>query len=312
MSLPPALRFAPSPNGNLHLGHAFSALIGYRLARQFNGRFIVRIEDIDQNRTREEYIGAIFEDLQWLGIVWEADILRQSCAFENYRHAATRLEEMGLLYPCFATRSEIAIAATASGCAPKRDPDGTIIYPGLHRSLKREEIDRRLAAGQRPAMRIRMDAAIAMAASRLEGRPLTFSEMDTGGTLRTIMALPQIWGDAIIQRKEFPASYHLAVVVDDARQHITHVTRGRDLFASTDIHRLLQVLLDLPEPIYHHHPLLRDRDGTKLSKRDGAQSLRDLRKSGWTPADVFETIACEANQNDNDVARSSLLRSWLE
>lgn len=309
MSLSTALRFAPSPNGYLHLGHAFSALIGYRVSRELNGRFLVRIEDIDQDRTREEYIDAVFEDLRWLGITWEPDILRQSRDFETYRSAADKLHEMGLLYPCFATRSEIAIAATAGGRTPERDPDGAIIYPGLHRNLQREEVDRRLAAGQRPAMRIRMDAAIALATSRLGGRPLTFTEMDASGTLRTIVARPQIWGDAIIQRKDVPASYHLAVVVDDARQRITHVTRGQDLFASTDIHRLLQVLLDLPQPVYYHHPLVRDGDGTKLSKRLGAQSLRDLRKSGWTRADVLDAITREIDGSVNDIATSRLLRS---
>lgn len=309
MSLPTALRFAPSPNGYLHLGHALSALVGFRLARELNGRFLVRIEDIDQNRTREEYVDAIFEDLKWLSITWEPDVLRQSHHFATYQEAAGKLQEMGLLYPCFATRSEIAQAASAGGRTPRRDPDGAIIYPGLHRDLPPREIERRLAHGQRPAMRIRMDKAMALVASRLGNRPLTFTEMDADGQLKTVIAQPQIWGDAIIQRKDFPASYHLAVVVDDALQGITHVTRGRDLFGATDIHRLLQVLLDLPAPVYHHHPLLHDAEGAKLSKRFNARSLRDLRNSGWTPADVVEAIIRGVENGENDVAIARLLRS---
>lgn len=309
MSLQAALRFAPSPNGYLHLGHALSALVGYRLSRELGGRFLVRIEDIDPGRTREEYVDAIFDDLKWLSIPWEPEVVHQSRNFATYQEAAGKLQEMGLLYPCFATRSEIAQAATEGGRIPVRDPDGAIIYPGLHRDLPPEEIERRLAAGQRPAMRIRMDAAIALAASRLGNSPLTFTEMDAGGQLRTVMARPRIWGDAIIQRKDFPASYHLAVVVDDARQGITHVTRGQDLFGSTDIHRLLQVLLDLPAPVYHHHPLLRDARGAKLSKRYDARSLRDLRNAGWSPADVVEAIIRGIDEGVGDIATGRLLRS---
>lgn len=302
MPLPPVLRFAPSPNGHLHLGHALSALVGYRLSRELGGKFLVRIEDIDQARARKNYISAIFEDLQWLGLTWKPDILRQSHEEKSYRKAAARLGELDLLYPCFATRSEIAAAAAAGGRAPLRDPDGAIVYPGLHRDLPPEEIERRLTAGERPAMRIRMDAAIEIAHQRLEGRPLTFTEMAPGGELQTIEAQPRRWGDSIIQRKDFPASYHLAVVVDDARQGITHVTRGRDLFASTGIHRLLQVLLDLPEPVYRHHRLLRDGNGDKLSKSDGAQSLRELRRAGWTPLQVIEAVTRDAEGYGGDDA----------
>jgi glutamyl-Q tRNA(Asp) synthetase len=302
--LPPVLRFAPSPNGYLHLGHALSALVGYRLSRELGGKFLIRIEDIDQARTREAYVGAIFEDLQWLGLTWETPILRQSQEVEHYRSAAAKLEDLGLLYPCFATRSEIAAAASAGGNAPLRDPDGAIVYPGLHRDLPRQEIDRRLAAGERPAMRIRMGAAVELATQRLKNRPLTFTEMAPGRELRTIEAEPQRWGDVIIQRKDFPASYHLAVVVDDARQGITHVTRGRDLFASTGIHRLLQVLLELPEPVYRHHRLLRDDRGDKLSKSDGARSLRELREAGWTPEQVIEEVTRDAEGYGGDLANS--------
>lgn len=297
----PVLRFAPSPNGYLHLGHALSALVGYRLSRKLKGKFLIRIEDIDRTRSRENYISAIFEDLQWLGLTWERDVLRQSQEAEHYLKAAARLSDMGLLYPCFATRSEILAAATAGGRDPLRDPDGAIVYPGLHRDLPAKEVRRRLAAGERPAMRIRMDLAIELAKRRLRGEPLTFTELAPDGRVQTFEAQPQRWGDAVIQRKDFPASYHLAVVVDDARQNITHVTRGRDLFASTSIHRLLQVLLDLPEPIYHHHRLLYDSNGNKLSKSHGSQSLRELRAAGWTPAKVIETVTRDNEGYGGDV-----------
>lgn len=297
MSKLPVLRFAPSPNGYLHLGHALSAFVGHQLAQKLGGKFLIRIEDIDQGRTREAFVMAIFEDLEWLGLTWDPKILRQSRETQIYRRAATHLHELDLLYPCFATRSEIAIAATAGGREPQRDPDGAIVYPGLHRGMQKQERERRLAAGEKPAMRIRMDAALELAAKRLGGRPLTFRELHANGDMETIEAHPQRWGDAIVQRKDFPASYHLAVVVDDARQAVTHVTRGQDLFAASDIHRLLQVILDLPEPIYHHHRLIRNDGGIKLSKSAGAPSLRDLRNIGWTPAQVIEAISEGDTQN---------------
>ena len=302
MPLPPVLRFAPSPNGYLHLGHALSALVGFRLARELQGQFLLRIEDIDQTRARRVYVDAIFQDLTWLGLTWEPQVLHQSQEIAAYEEAASRLQDLGLLYPCFATRSEIAAAANVGGRAPQRDPDGAIVYPGLHRDLSRDEVERRLASGERPAMRIRMDKAMELVRQRIGGKPLTFREMAQGGEIRLIEAQPERWGDAIIQRKDFPASYHLAVVVDDARQGVTHVTRGRDLFASTDIHRLLQVLLGLPEPIYRHHRLLRDASGDKLSKSEGAQSLRELRAAGWTAGDVIAAISKDAEGFAGDLA----------
>ncbi|CFX07234.1 Glutamyl-Q tRNA(Asp) synthetase [Candidatus Filomicrobium marinum] len=304
MSELPVLRFAPSPNGYLHLGHALSARVGRQLAQKLRGKFLVRIEDIDQGRTREAFVSAIFEDLEWLGLTWDPRILRQSQETPIYQRAAAHLHKLNLLYPCFATRSEIAITATAGGRDPQRDPDGAIVYPGLHRGMQQQEVERRITAGEQPAMRIRMDAAMELATKRLGGRPLTFRELHPNGEIETIEAQPHRWGDAIIQRKDFPASYHLAVVVDDARQGITHVTRGQDLFAATDIHRLLQVLLDLPEPIYHHHRLLVDANGNKLSKSSGARSLRDLRNTGWTPAQVLEAIN-DTHQNSRDFPVSS-------
>jgi glutamyl-Q tRNA(Asp) synthetase len=273
---PSVLRFAPSPNGPLHLGHALSALTGFDMARRLGGRFLVRVEDIDVGRCREEHIAGIFEDLSWLGLTWEEPVLRQSQHFAVYAEAAQWLEAQGLLYPCFASRSEIFEAAKGGAL----DPEGAPLYPGLHKRLAKAEIEERIANGQRFALRLDMERALAAAARRLEGRPLTFTELDKEGKPTVVEARPQRWGDAVILRKDVPASYHLAVVADDARQGVTHVTRGRDLYAATDIHRLLQVLLGLPEPLYHHHRLLTDAEGRKLAKSEGDTSLASLRQAG--------------------------------
>jgi glutamyl-Q tRNA(Asp) synthetase len=275
---PPVLRFAPSPNGALHLGHALSALVSSDMARRLGGRFLVRIEDIDVMRCREDLVPAIFEDLAWLGITWEEPVLRQSQHFEIYAQAAEWLEAQGLLYPCFASRSEI-LAAANDGAV---DPEGAPLYPGLHKRLPKSEIEERIGNGERFAMRLDMDRALDAAARRLEGRPLTFTELGADGTPTVVDARPEKWGDAVILRKEVPASYHLAVVVDDARQGVTHVTRGRDLYAATDIHRLLQVVLGIPEPLYHHHRLLTDAEGRKLAKTQGDTALVSLRAAGLT------------------------------
>jgi glutamyl-Q tRNA(Asp) synthetase len=264
------------------LGHALSALIGFDTSRRLGGRFLVRIEDIDVARCREEMIAAIFEDLAWLGIEWDEPVLRQSQHFDVYAGAAQLLEAQGLLYPCFATRTEIWDAA-ADGA---RDPDGTPLYPGLHKRLPKEEIEARIARGEPYALRIDMERALAIAARLLDGAPLTFTELDDSCRPQIIAAHPERWGDAVILRKDVPASYHLAVVVDDARQGITHVTRGRDLYAATDLHRLLQVLLRLPEPLYQHHRLIADPEGRKLAKSEGDEGLASLRASGMTKADV--------------------------
>ncbi len=283
------LRFAPSPNGHLHLGHAYSACIGHDLARDMGGRFLVRIEDIDIVRCRPALADAALEDLEWLGLRWEQPVLRQSEHFAVYRAAADRLSAMGLLYPCFATRAEIAKAAAANPDA--RDPDGAPLYPGLYRGYPAAEAHRRMAAGEPYALRLDMALAMFMAARIAAGRPLTFLEMAADRTrTETIVACPERWGDAVIVRKDVPASYHLAVVVDDARQGVTHITRGRDLYAATDLHRLLQVLLGLPEPVYHHHRLITDAYGRKLAKSARDTSIRSLRESGWTPVDVRRAI----------------------
>jgi glutamyl-Q tRNA(Asp) synthetase len=272
----PVFRFAPSPNGELHLGHALSALVGYERARAAGGRFLVRIEDIDATRSRPELVAGIFEDLRWLGLEWEEPVLVQSARMEAYGTAARGLEGLGFLYRCFATRSEIEAAARAGAA----DPDGAPLYPGLWRGRSDVAIKGALAEGRPYAVRIDMAAATRAAAARLGGQPLTFTEIGAGGAHQTVEAHPERWGDAVIVRKDVATSYHLAVVVDDAWQGVTHVTRGRDLFAATDLHRLLQVLLGLPEPVYHHHRLIVAGDGRKLAKSARDTSLRLLRQRG--------------------------------
>jgi glutamyl-Q tRNA(Asp) synthetase len=276
----------PAPTGSCTWGHALSALIGFERARTAGGRFLLRIEDIDLARARPHYVSGIFEDLAWLGLTWEKPVAFQSRRFEAYRSAAGRLHGMGLLYPCFATRSEIE-AATQPG---RLDPDGAPLYPGLFKNPPDDDVDRRKAAGEPFALRIDMHHAIAVAAEKLGGRPLTFAELGDDGEPSTVKAQPELWGDAVIIRKDIPASYHLAVVVDDAWQGVTHVTRGLDLYASTHIHRLLQVLLDLPSPTYHHHRLIKDETGRKLAKSARDTSLRSLREQGTTPAGVRRMI----------------------
>jgi glutamyl-Q tRNA(Asp) synthetase len=282
----PVFRFAPSPNGELHLGHALSALIGFERAQALGGCFLLRIEDIDVGRTRAEFIAGIFEDLGWLGLTWPEPVLCQSQRFAAYRKAAERLEAMGLLYPCFATRAEIAEAARHD----QRDPDGAPLYPGLFRHRPAAEAAARKGKGERFALRLDMGRALAAARAKLGSAPLTFTELDEAGAARPIPAYPERWGDAVLVRKDVPTSYHLAVVVDDAWQGVTHVTRGRDLFAATDLHRLLQLLLDLPQPLYHHHRLIIDAEGRKLAKSAAATSLGQLRRQGLTPADVRRLI----------------------
>lgn len=287
----PVFRFAPSPNGELHLGHALSAIVGFEAARRSGGRFLLRIEDIDQARTREDYVAAIHEDLAWLGLTWEPDVLRQSAHFDDYRAAAARLDAMGLVYPCFASRTEIAEAAKDRNRGV--DPEGVPIYPGLHKDMPADEVSDRKARGEPFAMRLDMDRAVAAARVKLEGRPLTFRETDETGVADTIEAKPETWGDCVVMRKDVPASYLLAATYDDARQSVTHVTRGRDLFAATDVQRLLQVLLDFPEPLYHHHRLLVDASGRKLSKSARDTSIRSLRRAGATPSQIRTMIGLD-------------------
>jgi glutamyl-Q tRNA(Asp) synthetase len=286
MTAVPVLRFAPSPNGPLHLGHALSALTGFDMSRRLGGRFLVRIEDIDVGRSREEHVTGIFDDLAWLGVAWEEPVLRQSQHFAIYMQAAHQLEVKGLLYPCFASRSEIEAAASPGAV----DPDGAPLYPGLHKSMPRSETAARLQNGERFALRLDMDRALGVARERLGNEHLTFTELDESGRPHVRKAHAEQWGDAVILRKDVPASYHLAVVVDDARQGVTHVTRGRDLFQATGLHRLLQVLLGLPEPLYQHHRLFTDAEGRKLAKSAGDTGLEALRAAGASAADVRRMV----------------------
>lgn len=286
----PTLRFAPSPTGRLHLGHALSAFINRDMAHLLRGRFLMRIEDTDATRCRSEHTAAILDDLAWLGIRSDGPILYQSEHLAVYGAAIDRLASMGLLYPCFATRQEIQ-AASVPG---KLDPDGAPIYPGLHRGLPTAEVARLRASGAPFALRLDMARAIEQVSGALAGRPLVYTELDDDLVPRRVLADPARWGDIVLQRKETSASYHLAVVVDDARQAITHVVRGADLKAATDIHRLLQVLLSLPEPLYRHHRLIVDDTGRKLSKRDGDTSLASMRMRGLAPSDIrrMAGLAC--------------------
>jgi len=281
-------RFAPSPNGYLHLGHALSALLDFDMARAAGGRFLLRIEDIDQTRCRSEFEAAIYEDLAWLGLSWEKPVRRQSEHIDEYRAAIAKLAAMGLVYPSFESRAEIARLVAerdAQGLWP-RDPDGTPLYPGTSKNLSTAERERRKAAREPYTLRLDMAAAMARAG------PLDWREEGAGpnGEAGAVTAAPEAWGDVVLARRETPTSYHLSVVIDDAVQGVTHVVRGQDLFWSTSVHRLLQALLGLPAPIYHHHRLLLGADGRKLSKSTRSVGLRELRTQGRTPADIRRMI----------------------
>lgn len=286
----PVFRFAPSPNGYLHLGHALSAILNFDMARHAGGRFLLRIEDIDATRCRPEYEAAIHQDLAWLGLSWEQPVRRQSERFGDYEAALGRLDAMGLIYPSFESRAEIArLAAERDRAGPwPRDPDGAPLYPGAAKKAPATERQRRRNAGDAFALRLDMAAALV----RTRGAPLTWRETGAGpdGETGTVAADPAAWGDVILARKDVPTSYHLSAVVDDALQGVSHVVRGEDLFYATGLHRLLQALLGLPQPVYHHHRLIRDADGHKLSKSTRATGLRELRASGATPADIRRTI----------------------
>lgn len=277
-------RFAPSPTGRLHLGHAFSALAAYGAARAAGGRFLLRIEDIDQGRCRPEFIGGIYEDLGWLGLEWEVPVRLQSEHMADYRALLDRLDAMGLLYPCVCTRREIAAEIARAPSAP-HGPDGSV-YPGICKRRPPARLQAALAAGEPYALRLDMARAL----KRLEGQSLGFEDETHGH----IEARPEPFGDIVLARKDMPTSYHLSVVHDDALQGISHVIRGEDLLAATHVHRLLQALLGLPAPLYSHHPLLTDAAGKRLAKRDRAETLRALRQSGVTAAAVRERLGFAA------------------
>jgi glutamyl-Q tRNA(Asp) synthetase len=282
------LRFAPSPNGYLHLGHAFSALLNHDMAREQGGRLLLRIEDIDATRCRPEYEAAIYEDLDWLGVSWQPPVRRQSEHFDDYKAALAELEALGLIYPSFESRNEITalVAERDRRGAWPRDPDGVPLYPGRARKLSAAERKRRLTAGEPFALRLALDAAAARAGA------LTWTETGIGpqGQTGLVAGVPQMWGDVVLARKELPTSYHLAATLDDAFQGVNEVVRGQDLFWSTSIHRLLQALLGLPEPTYHHHRLIFDADGRKLSKSTKATSLRELRTAGLAALDIRRMV----------------------
>ncbi len=271
----PVFRFAPSPNGELHLGHAYSALFTDEAAKALNGAFLLRIEDIDVTRCRPEFAAGIFEDLSWLGLRWPQPVRFQSRHLEDYAAARDRLAAMGLLYPCFCSRQDIVAKALAF------DPDGNPLYPGTCRQLSAGAAQERASRGKSFSLRLDMERAC----RRLPAK-LFFADAERG----EVEADPRRWGDVVLIRKDIATSYHLSVVVDDALQGVTHVTRGRDLYEATHIHRLLQALLGLPTPHYHHHKLITAASGRKLAKSLSDPSLRMLRNCAVTPGEIRQEL----------------------
>lgn len=289
MNGPSISRFAPSPTGRLHLGHAFSALCARDLARALGGRFLLRIEDIDPTRCRPEHVAGIVEDLRWLGLGWDGEIVFQSERLPLYASALDRLKAMGLAYPCFCTRARIAAEIAASAAAP-HGPDGPL-YPGICRDLSEAERAARIAAGEAHAWRLDVARAIARTG------PLAWRDSIAG----EVAATPEIHGDVVLARKDAPTSYHLAVTVDDAAQGVTDVTRGHDLFAATHVHRLLQALLGLPVPRYHHHVLLTDEKGDRLAKRAGSPTLASMRSDGMDARELVKTLRGRFLEREGDI-----------
>lgn len=268
-------RFAPSPTGLLHCGHAFSALSAWRLAGKIRGECLLRIEDIDVTRCRPEFEVQLKDDLHWLGLEWREPVRRQSEHLSEYRAVADKLLEHGLLYPCFCTRKDIQREIQAAGGAP-HGAEGQL-YPGTCRRLSEAVVSRRITEGEPYALRLHLERAL-----KVISQPLTWQDLRKG----IQVANPGLLGDVVLVRRDIGCSYHLCVVIDDALQQVTHVSRGEDLFEATHIHRLLQALLDLPEPVYCHHSLICDENGRRLAKRDGSESLLTLRSRGISPADL--------------------------
>ena len=276
-------RFAPSPTGHLHLGHAFSALFAWRRAGEAGGRFLLRLEDIDPGRCRPEFASAIQDDLAWLGLAWDGEVRVQSQHLAEYRAVLDHLAARGLLYPCFCTRADILREMEQSAAAP-HTPDGTPLYPGTCRNLSLDEREGRIAAGERHALRL--DIWHALESVR---QALCFEEACEG----TVTCRPEQFGDVVLARKDAPASYHLCVTHDDAVQGVTLVTRGADLKPATHLRRLLQALMGWPKPAYAHHPLLTDAMGRRLAKRDRSLTVRELRARGTSPAEVRDLAEAE-------------------
>jgi glutamyl-Q tRNA(Asp) synthetase len=278
-------RFAPSPNGRLHLGHAYSALLNAELARRFGGVLLLRLEDIDTARCKAEFEAGILDDLAWLGLHWEKPVRRQSEHLPDYAAALAILRAQKLVFPCFCSRGDIARAVAEREVAEPeapwpRDPEGAPLYPGRCRHLSPSEAERRIGAGEPHGWRLAMDRARAASGS------LTYACFDPDGGRDRKEARPELWGDAVVVRKELATSYHLSDVTDDALQNVTHVVRGLDLLAATGLHTLLQHLLGLTPPAYHHHRLILDEAGRKLAKSAGSPSLLDLRRHGASSAGI--------------------------
>jgi len=276
---PPVFRFAPSPNGYLHLGHAFSALLNFRMARASGGRFLLRIEDIDSARSKPDYERAIYEDLGWLGLTWEEPVWRQREHLDNYQSALERLKALSLLYPCTCSRTDIAKAVGGKTDWPQ-DPDHSPLYPGTCKG--------RYGKPPEEPHAWRLDMAKAL---QLVKEPLSWQEQKPGSEeTKLVAAHPELWGDAVLARKDIGTSYHIAVVTDDAAQGASDIVRGADLYEATSLHRLLQTLLGLPQPLYHHHDLILDEARQKLSKSAQSKSLRALREEGISPEQIIAAL----------------------
>ena len=284
-------RFAPSPNGKLHLGHAFSAIVSERVAKKFNGKFLIRIEDIDIGRSSAKYEQSIFEDLNWLGLKYDKKIRKQSEHFSLYEVYLKKLRDLDLIYPCWASRTEIKKFINKKDIELNHwpiDPDGQYIYPGIYKGISPAKRSGLMLSGKDFSWRLDMEKAINFAEEKIKSE-IFFSEIGLEPTgLRRIE--PHLFGDIIIARKDIPTSYHLSVTVDDSDQNITIITRGLDIYPSTSIHRLLQIILDLPEPKWFHHNLIRNNEGVKLSKSTESTSLESYRKKGFSKKKIVKKI----------------------
>jgi len=284
-------RFAPSPNGKLHLGHAFSAIVSEKVAKKFNGKFLVRIEDIDIGRSSIKNEQSIFEDLNWLGLKYEKEIRKQSKHFSLYETYLKKLRDLDLIYPCWASRTEIKKFISKKNIKLNNwpiDPDGQYIYPGIYKEISPAQRSGLMLSGKDFSWRLDMEKAICFAEEKVKSK-IFFNEIGLE-PIGSRKAEPNLFGDIIIARKDVPTSYHLSVIVDDSEQNITIITRGLDIYPATSIHRLLQIILNLPEPEWFHHNLIRDNDGVKLSKSSQSTSLEYYRKKGFSKKEIIKRI----------------------